>query len=252
MPGNTFAIRITIDGKPARQEAGKLRQVLLGAMTFEFDKSGKIVTRLQAAESEAGRLRRQFDAAGGASGELARRLRRAEREAKRLRKRAEETAQGYKTAGSAAALFVRDLSRARLEQQGVHSLLGDIQGIGRSMQFAGTALTGSLALAGRSYLELATETDRASRSLMLNRDLTNELRREVIDLAGDLALLDPQAMAEGITIWAQATGQAVESSNDLRRVLEQTIPVQQLAAGYPRQVFANSGQNHKQYKACAA
>jgi TP901 family phage tail tape measure protein len=128
------------------------------------------------------------------------------------------------------ARFGRALSRARMEAHGVHLVLMDIGNMGRMIQYTSAALAGSLTMAAKQYLELARQTDIASRSLLLNEELTQELRHEVVAMAADLALLDPQATAQGVTIWAQATGQAVDSHEALRSVLEQTIPVQQLSA----------------------
>ena len=157
-------------------------------------------------------------------------LRRIQREQRGVNRQAEEYRRGQEQTGSAFARFGKNLSEVRMQAQGTHQVLGDLGNVSRSLQFASTALTGSLTLAGREYIELARQTDVASRSLMLNAELTESMRRQVVQMSADLALVDPQTTAEGVTIWAQATGQQIEAQDDLNALLEQTIPLQQLAS----------------------
>jgi TP901 family phage tail tape measure protein len=132
-------------------------------------------------------------------------------------------------AQSRIARFGRELSRARMETHGIHMVLSDVDRVGRTIQYTSTALTGALTMAGRQYLELATQTDVAARSLMLSTELAQQLRQEVVGLSADMGLVDPQQMAQGITIWAQATGQEVNELSELQEVLRQTVPMQALA-----------------------
>ncbi len=168
--------------------------------------------------------------AGRSLDEVVGALRRVKREQGQVTRDARRMDSGYRRAASGVARFVEELNKARVESQGVGMLINDIGQAGRSLQFGGTALIGSLTMAGKSYLDLARQADTASRSLLLNEELTGRMRHEIIALAATYPLLDPQTAAEGITVWAQATGQAVEETNDLQRVLEQTVPIQQLAA----------------------
>lgn len=135
------------------------------------------------------------------------------------------------TQGSFGALgrYGRELSRARMESHGLFMVMGDISNVTRTIQYTSAALAGSLTMAARSYLDLSRQTDIASRSLLLSRQLTEDMRGAVIDMSSELALIDPQQTAEAVTVWAQATGQQVSSQEELNRLLEQTIPIQQLA-----------------------
>jgi TP901 family phage tail tape measure protein len=135
------------------------------------------------------------------------------------------------TQGAFGALgrYGRELSRARMESHGLFMVMGDISNVTRTIQYTSAALAGSLTMAARSYLDLSRQTDIASRSLLLNRELTEDMRGAVIDMSSELALIDPQQTAEAVTVWSQATGQQVTSQEELNRLLEQTIPIQQLA-----------------------
>jgi len=135
------------------------------------------------------------------------------------------------TKGAFGALgqYGRELSRARMESHGLFMVMGDISNITRTIQYTSAALAGSLTMAAKSYLELSRQTDIASRSLLLNQELTEDMRGAVIDMSSELALIDPQQTAEAVTVWAQATGQQVTSQEELNRLLEETIPIQQLA-----------------------
>ncbi len=168
--------------------------------------------------------------AGQSLDEVVGALRRVKREQGQVTRGARQIDGGYRKATSGVARFAEELNRARMESQGMGMIINDIGQVGRSLQFGGTALIGSLTMAGKSYLDLARQADTASRSLLLNEELTGRMRHEIIALAATYPLLDPQTAAEGITVWAQATGQAVDGAEDLQRILEQTVPIQQLAA----------------------
>ena len=169
-------------------------------------------------------------AAGRSVDEIIGALRRVRREQREAEAGARRMGREYERGGRGIGRLVAELNKARTQAYGINMLITEIGQMGRSLQFAGTALTGSLTMAAKSYLELARETDAASRSLLLNQELTQQMRESVIALAGEIGMLDPQDVAQGVTIWAQATGQAIENGEQLNRVLEQTVPVQQLAA----------------------
>lgn len=124
----------------------------------------------------------------------------------------------------------RAIQTARNQYLGIQRIAWDIGRASRTLAFAGGLLVGSLVLAGRKYLEFAKQSDVAARSLALNYELTQQLREATLNLAADLALIQPQEMARGITIWAQATGQEAESQDELNAILAQTVPMMQLAA----------------------
>jgi len=156
-------------------------------------------------------------------------MKRASAEARSVKKATQDTGQAYGGLLSRVKLFANELNKARTQQFGTAELIRDVGDVGRTLQMWGTGLTGSIVLAGRSYLELAEQSDQASRSLLLSREMADSLTDSVMEMSADMGLLDPQQIASGTTIWAQATGQAVEAQADLLRIMEQTIPIQALA-----------------------
>lgn len=167
-------------------------------------------------------------------------LKRTTIETRRLKAESRRLAQVQQKNAGLAGRFVKNLQEARAASQGVMMVAQDLQNLGRTMQFTGTAIVGSMAMAGRSYLQLAEQSDAAARSLGLNQELTQALRDEIVALASDMALIDPQQTAEGVTVWAQATGQQVENLEDLQGVLAQTEPLMKLSALSQSNLAANT------------
>ena len=157
-------------------------------------------------------------------------LQRISKEQSELNRRTGQYAATSKGAFGVLGRYGRELSRARMESHGLFMVMGDISNVTRTIQYTSAALAGSLTMAAKSYLDLARQTDIASRSLLLSQEMTHQMRDEVIAMSAELGLITPQETAEAITKWAQATGQQVEQESDLNRILTQTIPIQQLAA----------------------
>lgn len=126
--------------------------------------------------------------------------------------------------------LAKAVSDARNQYQGITQLAGDVQTAGRSMQQVGTAVTGSLMLAGKEYIDFTATADVAARALGLDAAQAENFSRVVIDLAGDMAYVSADELAQGVITWAKAVGQTAETEDDFRRIIEQTIPAQQAAA----------------------
>jgi TP901 family phage tail tape measure protein len=178
--------------------------------------------------------------AGASVDQVAGALKRTTVETRRLGAESRRLAQVQEKNVGLAGRFVKNLQEARTASQGVMMVAQDIQNLGRTMQFTGTAIVGSMTLAGRSYLELAAQSDMAARSLGLNQEMTQALRDEIVALASDMALIDPQQTAKGVTVWAQATGQEVANLQDLQGVLKQTEPLMKLSALSQSNLAANT------------
>lgn len=136
----------------------------------------------------------------------------------------------FSDAQQQAVGMAKAISDARNQYQGITQLAGDMQQAGRSAQQVGTAITGSLTLATKEYIEFTATSDVAARALGLNAQQAEEFSRVVIDLAGDLAYVSADELAQGVITWAKAVGQTAETEADFRRIIEQTIPAQQAAA----------------------
>jgi len=132
---------------------------------------------------------------------------------------------GGRLAGVTAAWEV-----GRMQTAGLRSMGMQLENVGRSAMMTGTAVMGSMALAGKSFLDYSRTADRAGRALKLNRELTDELKDSTIDLSLQYGLFDPKEIAEGLFIWASGTGSVARNQEELNTILEQTIPIQQVAA----------------------
>ena len=136
----------------------------------------------------------------------------------------------FSEATTQAQGMAKAISDARNEYQGITQLAGDVQTAGRSMQQVGTGITGALTLAGKEYIDFTATADVAARALGLDAAQAENFSQVVIDLAGDLAYVSADELAQGVITWAKAVGQTAETEDDFRRIIEQTIPAQQAAA----------------------
>ncbi len=156
-------------------------------------------------------------------------LRRAQAEQRRLTQNAKETEDKYKGSFGWARRFADELNKTRMNSMGIMQIFGDLEQIAMPVGFAGTAVTGGLTMAGKSYVEYAKEVEGAGRSLLLTREQTRLLGQEIIKTAGATGLLEPDQLAAGTAEWARATGQVVEGQEDIARIMKETLPMQRLS-----------------------
>jgi len=204
------------------------------AANRETQKNSQLQTQAQQLAQNLGLSWEQVEAAMQASGaqlgDVVRELGRVDAEQRRIRSEAAEIAAKYRGVGGAVKLFTEELEKARREHQGLYAVANDLQQIGNSLKMNAGILTGAVVVAAKDYTTFAKQSDVAARSLALSADLTQQLRTLTIEQSASLAVLDPEATATGITIWAQATGQIIESQQELNALLKQTVPIQQAAA----------------------
>lgn len=112
---------------------------------------------------------------------------------------------------------------------GVRGMGYQAQALGRGAMMAGAAGLGGGALATREYLKYAEPMNRAARNLELNAEMTEYLDQALRELAGTASAFDPRTQAEGLYIWAAATGEIVDSQQELDAVLQRTAQVQKLS-----------------------
>lgn len=121
------------------------------------------------------------------------------------------------------------LQAAQRQVWGVRSFGYQVQKYGRGMMAGGMAVLGGAAMAGREYIQFAAPLGRAARNMELNAQMTELLDQKLRDLAGTVSLFSPEEQAEGLYLWAAATGEVAETEADLDAVLQRTDAVQKLA-----------------------
>ena len=112
---------------------------------------------------------------------------------------------------------------------GLRGLGYQLESYGHGMTIAATAMGATMAMTSQKYLEFAQPLGKAARNLDLNAELTEVLDRKLTDLAGTVSMMKPQEQAEGLYLWAAATGAVVDSEEELNDVLTQADHVQKLA-----------------------
>lgn len=122
------------------------------------------------------------------------------------------------------------ISDARNEYQGITQLAGDFQAAGQTLQQTGAAVTGTLALAGREYINFTNTSAVAARTMGLNAEMTETFNGLLLEMSGNLGAADASELAAGAVTWAKAVGQTAESEEELRAIIAQTIPAQKVAA----------------------
>ncbi|MBN1261092.1 MAG: phage tail tape measure protein [Anaerolineae bacterium] len=215
-------------------ETVKQRAILLRAEAAEVKRVAQLTGTAQQLAAELGLnwddVQDEMEQSGDTIDTVVGRLRRAYEEQRRIRREANDSEGSYRGVYGWVRKFANELNEARQKTQGLTQFANDLDQIGRAGQFQVTAMLGSLTLAARDYVDYAQEVANASRALLLDPELTRELENQVALSSADFALLDPSETAQGVTVWAQATGQLIEDTDDLQAMLKQTLPVQQLAA----------------------
>lgn len=112
---------------------------------------------------------------------------------------------------------------------GLRGLGYQLESYGRSMTMTAMAMGASAGLASKKYLDFAAPLGKAARNLDLNAQLTEVLDNKLTSLAGTVSMMTPQEQAEGLYLWAAATGAVVDSEDELMAVLSQADQVQRLA-----------------------
>lgn len=223
-----------------RKEIAKRETVELREQVKARERAARETQRLAQLEDEAKqraaalgisweRVQQEMGAADADINTIIGSLKRTEREQADINRQARRMEDEYEDAGNAVARFARALNDARENTQGIGLLANDLQDISQGLAMRGTAITGALTVAARDFINLRKEADNASRALGLTREMSDQMADGIINLSADLAVLDPEQTARGVTAWATATGQLVETQEDLNALLSQTAPVQQLA-----------------------
>jgi TP901 family phage tail tape measure protein len=113
---------------------------------------------------------------------------------------------------------------------GVRGFGYQVSGYGRGMMMAGGAALGGAALAAKEYTEYAEPLGRAARNLELNAQMAELLDEKLISAAGTMSMFTAEEQAQQLYLWAAATGEVVQSEEELNSTLARTREVQKLAA----------------------
>lgn len=105
----------------------------------------------------------------------------------------------------------------------------DIQRAGTAFLAMGTAGAAGAALMAREYMELDDPLQRAARNLELNTGLTDELSNSLRNAADAARYFTPEEQAQGLFLFAAATGATVDSSEELASTLEMMNDIQRMS-----------------------
>jgi hypothetical protein len=139
------------------------------------------------------------------------------------------TAGGWQKAGR----FQQTMGALQVAQRqvwGIRGMGAQMGMYGSQMMGAGVGALGGAGMAAKEYGEFAAPLGRAARNLELNDKLTKELDASLRQLAGTVSVFDPTKQAEGLYLWAAATGEVVDSSAELDTLLGRVGEVQKLAS----------------------
>lgn len=266
MPVSSYTFKILLDGKEAIATAKQIRTELQRELGQGFDFTqakqqmanvsdlarttgghmGAMADQLRGATREGDRLEVDLRNADDATRAMVSNLVRSESGARQLEQAlrgseqaAENTRQQVKWLGrdledvakmGRAERFGLALTAATRQTYGLRMLSSELGRVGTGLMMTGAAITGPLALAGRSYLEFADDAERAARQLKLNAELTAYLKDETLDLSASLGLFEPEEISQGLYTWASAMGAVAESQEDMNALLKDSTEIQKLAA----------------------
>lgn len=125
--------------------------------------------------------------------------------------------------------FGAAMTAAARQTYGARMLAGGMGRLGTGMMATGMAVVGPSALAGRRWIEYTRDVSRSARAMGLAREESEILRQELIAQSETLALASPEQMAEGLYQWATGVGATARNQAELKQVIEDTIPIQEMA-----------------------
>jgi len=126
--------------------------------------------------------------------------------------------------------YAMALQAAQRRVWGIRGMGAQAQMYGREMMGVGLGVLGGAGMAAREYAQFAEPMGRAARNLELNAEMTEELDSKLRSLAGTASVFDPTEQAEGLYLWAAATGEVVDSSAEMDQLLGRVGEVQKLAS----------------------
>jgi TP901 family phage tail tape measure protein len=143
-------------------------------------------------------------------------------------KRMGVTAQDWMQAGSIER-FGMAIQAAQRRWWGVRGAGYQVQSMGRGMMMAGAAGVGAGGAAMAKYVQYTEPLGRAARNLELNAEMTAHLDEKLRTLAGTVSVFSPEDQAQQLYLWAAATGEVVNSTDELNVLLDRTNQVQKLS-----------------------
>lgn len=152
----------------------------------------------------------------------------AEREARRARMEP-TAAELQRYGGGMMGAISWSVQEAQMRQMGMRMLTADVQRLSRSLTIAGAAMTGPPILAMRRFVEYTRETNRAGRAMGLAQEESDALRHVLIEQSQAMGMVKPEEMASGLYMWATGVGATARTLDELKKVIEDTIPIQELA-----------------------
>jgi len=125
--------------------------------------------------------------------------------------------------------FGAAMTAAAQQTYGMRALAGGLGRVGTGMMTTGAAITGPAVLAGRRWLEYTRTVGYSARAMGLAREESEALRQELIRQSEALGMVSPEEMAEGLYMWTTGVGATARNYEDLQRIIQDTIPIQEMA-----------------------
>jgi len=148
---------------------------------------------------------------------------------KKVDSRADRIREDYEGIAGTVKLFREEVNASGKESEGLTLITRNLQTAADNLGRTAVVIKGSLMMAGRDYLQFTKELDRGARALGLSKELSEDLRETVRQQSTETGI-DPQQLAVGITSFAQDANVAIENTEQLNQLLENTKPLQDAVA----------------------
>jgi TP901 family phage tail tape measure protein len=106
----------------------------------------------------------------------------------------------------------------------------EMQGFGRNTIAANAAVAASIAAMANEYVKFNEAATRAGMAMEMETGQIDALQAALLDTSESVGAFSAADLAEGVRLWAAGTGETVQSTEQLNRVLQDTVSIQQLAS----------------------
>lgn len=140
-----------------------------------------------------------------------------------------EAAAGAEEASDWTEEFAKQINIATMQYFGIRRVGYGLQAAGSAARRFGRELQAVFRDASDAYLEFNEVTTRASMAMDLEITLREQLDEAILENAKSLGFFKPGEIAEGLRLWAAGTGEVVYESEQLTRIIADTVNIQKLA-----------------------
>lgn len=230
-----------LDFRQAQQQMGDVADlsrttganaaVIAGGLGQAAQEGDKLVWDLRQADDAARQMVSELFRSGASAQQLEQALRGGDQAVEETRQRVKWLGRDLEQVAKMGGMERLGLAMAAASRQtfGLQMFAGAMARVSGMAMATGAALIGPPILAMRRFAEYTRATDRTARAMELSKDVSDELRHALIEQSVAMGMASPEDLAAGLYMWSTGVGATAKTYEDLQKVIQDTVPIQQLA-----------------------